>query len=100
MQQTPGHALTINMSLRLFIKEGVDPVQIAALLDQHFGKGEAIVGGGVETALAGHLQRAVIADLLASDVHAGAIIADALLEVDLWRNEQHQAVAVDITPIE
>lgn len=80
--------IELNVSLRLFIKPGVDANAIAKLVDEHFGKGEAIAGSGYEEELASALKDAVISDVAASDERSAQIVRDAVDSVDLWRDER------------
>lgn len=83
-----GVVLEVNMSLRLFLRDDVDANKIVSLINEHFGKGDAIVGSGYEGALASELKRAVIADIKSSDADAAHQIQTALIEVDVWRDER------------
>lgn len=80
--------IELNVTLRLFMKPGVDAAAVAKLVNEHFGKGEAIAGSGYEEALANSLKDAVISDIAASDESVANNVRDAIDNVDLWRDER------------
>lgn len=86
MSEESGAIITFNVSLRLFVKPGVDPKAIAALINEHFGHGDAIVGSGYEEAIAAKLKDCIVKDIASSSDDAAAVVQSAISEVDLWRD--------------
>lgn len=81
------YLITIPMDLRLFVKG--DPTLILVLLQEHFGKGDALVGSGYAMDVAGALAKEVLIDIKASSEQAALQLAEVMTEVDIWRNDEH-----------
>lgn len=88
MSNSSGAIIALNVSLRIFVKPGFDVDKVAALINEHFGHGEAIVGSGYEPALAAQLQNSILNDIRSSSEEAALIAQNAISEIDLWRDVQ------------
>lgn len=89
-----GTIITVPMSLRFFVKSEADAQAIQAILNAHFGQGEAVIGSGYAPEAAASLLLATLDDIHAGDPALTNQVKAAVTAVDLWRETTQDITAV------